>query len=51
MNDSFLLDVRTDQMVATAPTPNPVFLFQMPTVYDSMSNSIYTIDLQKFKVY
>jgi N-acetylneuraminic acid mutarotase len=51
LRDSFLLDVNTNQITRTAQCPNEVFLFQMPTVFDGATNSIFTCDLQKQLVY
>ena len=51
LKDSFLLDTATNAMVRTQPTPNEVFLFQMPTVFDSQTNAVYTCDLQRHLVY
>jgi len=51
LKDSFLFDTTTDQMTRTAACPNEVFLFQMPTVFDSQTNAAYTCDLQKQLVY
>jgi hypothetical protein len=51
LRDSYLFDTNTCQLTKTAQTPNECFLFQMPTVYDSSTSSIFTCDLQRLLVY
>lgn len=45
LKDSYLFDINTQNMVRTTTCPNEVFLFQMPTVFDSQTNAVYTCDL------
>lgn len=51
LKDSYLFDVNTNRMVKTQPTPNELFLYQMPTCYDTASGAVYTCDMQRHLIY
>ena len=51
LKDTYFFDIQTQALTRCQQCPNEVFLFQMPTVYDSNTNGIYTCDLQRHLVY
>jgi Kelch motif len=48
-NDSYLFDTQTNSITRTVDTPTKFFTYQIPVIYDSDTNSIFTVDMQ-FKV-
>ena len=52
MKDAHVFNpVRKEIKMADHQPSTELFLFQMPTVYDSTTGIIYTVDWQKLKIY
>lgn len=51
LGDCYYFDCTTNDMTRAPPTPNDLFLFQMPVMFDTGTQSIFACDMQRHQVY